>query len=64
MSQENDVEWTGVSSWSADDCDPSQGRVDLRRVLARLRHPEAAPEPVRVFTEPAAVWCPLRATGV
>ena len=40
------------------DGDPSQGRVDLRRVLTGLRHLSAAAEPVRVFTELAAVCVP------
>jgi len=63
MNQAIGVERTGVSVWAAagaaDDGDPSQqSRVDLRRVLAGLRHLEASPEPVRVFTELAAVCVP------
>lgn len=62
MNRADEVERTGVSSWSAAgaaaDGDPSQGRVDLRRVLGGLRHLEASPEPVRVFTELAAVCVP------
>ncbi|ACV79972.1 ANTAR domain protein [Nakamurella multipartita DSM 44233] len=62
MSQANEIGWTGASGWSAagapDDGSPGQGRVALRRVLAGLRHLEASPEPVRVFTELAAVCVP------
>jgi hypothetical protein len=62
MSQANEVGWTGVCGWSAAGAasggDPSQGRVDLRQVLAGLRHLDASPEPVRVFTELAAVCVP------
>ena len=62
MSQANEIGWTGASGWSAagapDDGSPGQGRVALRRVLAGLRHLETSPEPVRVFTELAAVCVP------
>jgi hypothetical protein len=44
MSHANGVERTEVSIWSAagatDDGDPDQGRVELRRGLAGLRHLE------------------------